>query len=443
MSDQLKQYYKGKSNKPELFEYDDKGHLIERNKSGEVIKTIELPTYRSVTLEELDELEKNRQTEIGLATKEYDEAYRELHQEYQKPERLDSAILRLNRKVMEADFRLQAARYPLQYVLKESGIEIRKINFSYPGEVRKFTYDIAFLKVSPYKLEEQYVRIGDVQDKPMVSVVEAKKAIASNIPVILFSDTNTNEYGFLSLDWAVEIQYNSTMYHSVKQALAAELAKRFNDNNNLSRIMLMESAEEVNYSVENVPGDKEENEVKWNEYMKTLIPEINMIKFTQYPELASRLIETKNAILGAYIVNDNLLGIGISMDDMKAKNPIEWSGQNILGKALMDIRELIVKKKMEEVMKKNTMKKPSIMKKPAIVKKVNVPGSSIIPNMSSIPKVQSVPVISQSIPVAPAVSVGPVVSSVVPAAAVAAPVSVAPVMKKPGIGMAKPGIEKK
>jgi len=50
-------------------------------------------------------------------------------------------------------------------------------------------------------------------------------------------------------------------------------------------------------------------------------------------------LETKTAVLGAYIPNDNLIGIGLSLDNIQSKNPINWTGQNLLGKALMDIRE--------------------------------------------------------------------------------------------------------
>jgi hypothetical protein len=69
--------------------------------------------------------------------------------------------------------------------------------------------------------------------------------------------------------------------------------------------------------------------------------DVNIAKYNQYPELAARLLETKNATLGAYIPDDNLIGIGLSIDNIQAKNPVNWTGQNLLGKALMDIRQKI------------------------------------------------------------------------------------------------------
>ena len=129
------------------------------------------------------------------------------------------------------------------------------------------------------------------------------------------------------------------MYNSAHQALAGEFAKAFNDQTGLQKIMIAETPDEVIYNLDDVPGDAEANEPKWNDLTKQLIYDINIAKFNQYPELTNRLLETKNATLGAYLPNDTLIGIGISLDNIQSKNPVNWTGQNILGKALIDIRE--------------------------------------------------------------------------------------------------------
>jgi len=102
--------------------------------------------------------------------------------------------------------------------------------------------------------------------------------------------------------------------------------------------MSAESADDIQYEIEDVPGDLEANKVKWNAEMKRLIADINHLKFTQYPELALRLLQTQESKLGAYLPDDTLLGIGISIDSVQSQNPINWTGQNLLGQTLMDIR---------------------------------------------------------------------------------------------------------
>jgi ribA/ribD-fused uncharacterized protein len=342
-TEELKKFYKAKAKKQDLYGYDDDGNLIELNKERTVIKTIALPSYRTPTYEEFDEMEKTRMEAIAIANKEYEGARRELRELSASPEAIDSEILRINRKVIEADIKLQAIRFPLHYVETMEGIPISKMDFDQPNEKRKYPYNFSILKERPFTLQEQYVRVGKVPEKPLISVAEAKAAIEarSGASVILFSEPDTNDYGFLSLKWAVQLEFNGTMYNSAHQAIAAEIAKRFNDQDNLQKIMITESPYEINYTVTNVPGDTEVNETKWNDLTKQLLYDVNIAKFNQYPELTARLLETKNATLGAYIPDDNLIGIGISLDNIQSQNPINWTGQNLLGKALMDIRQKI------------------------------------------------------------------------------------------------------
>ena len=336
-AEELKRFYKAKAKKPELFGYDADGNLVELNREGSVIKTYPLPNYRPPTYEELDEMESKRTEAIAIANKEFEDIRRELRN--LGPDTPDSDVLRVNRKVKEADVRLQAIRFPLQYIEIEDGIPINKIDFDKVFEKRKYPYSFLFLRERSFTLQEQYVRTGKAPIKPLVSVAEARAAkAAANIPVvILFEDPETNDYGFLSLKWTVEIEFNNTMYNSAKQAIAAELAKVFNDQESLQKIMIADTPEEVSYELDDVPG--EENQAKWNDNIKQLLYDVNIAKFNQYPELVTRLLETKTAVLGAYIPNDNLIGIGMSLDNIQSKNPINWTGQNLLGKALMDIRE--------------------------------------------------------------------------------------------------------
>lgn len=335
---ELKKYYKEKAKYPSRYDYDNDGNLIEKNKEGTVIKTIALPIYRPPTFEEHDEIEKIRKEKIAVATKDFEIARKELIDIINRSDVLDSDIVIANKKVSEADIQLQAVRFPLRYINIENGFNIKDLDFSKISEKRKYPFNIAILETRPFTLQEQYVRIGKVATKPLISVAEAKEMEDAIIPVILFEDPDTNDFGFLSLNWVVNIEFKGTKYHSAKQGVFAELAKSFNDTANLEKIMLTETPDEINYTLEDVPGDSTVNDTKWNATIKGLLYDINIIKFT-YPELKLRLLETKNALLGAYIPDDNILGIGISLDNIQSKNPINWTGQNLLGKSLMDIRQ--------------------------------------------------------------------------------------------------------
>ena len=421
-AEELKRFYKARAKKPELFSYDDDGNLVELNKEGSVIKTYSLPNYRPPTYEEMDEMESKRTEAIAIANKEFEDARRELRN--LGPDTPDSDVLRINRKVKEADVRLQTIRFPLHYIQEDFGIPINKIDFDKTFEKRKYPYTFYFLKERPFTLQDQYVRIGTAPIKPLISVAEAKAAAdAASVPVVvLFEDPQTNDYGFLSLKWAVEIEFNSTMYNSAKQAIAAELAKSFNDQENLQKIMLADTSEEVSYELDDVPGDETQNQAKWNENIKRLLYDVNIAKFNQYPELVTRLLETKTAVLGAYIPNDNLIGIGLSLDNIQSKNPINWTGQNLLGKALMDIRE-----KFRPAIIEQSVPQPIRRKKPSVA----AAAVAAVPVAATVPATATATV--AAVPVEAIKEVKEEVKEEVPVAAVAPVVPVVPVVPVAGI----------
>jgi len=359
--EELKRFYEGKEKRPNLYGYDEEGNLIEKNRQGEIIKTIPLPVYRFPTFEEYDTMEKHRTEEIAKASKEFNDARKRLRELIVDPDSMKSQIFLQNNKVVEADIRLQKVRFPLRYVemYPEKSIEIRKLDFNQPNEKRKYPYSIAMLETGPFPLQEQYVRTGVSPKKPLISVQQAKEQAMKGESVILFSEPDTNDYGFMSLSWVVDLDYNGTVYQSAKQAIYAEIAKSFQDQANLQILMSAENPDAIVYSVKDVPGDPDANEPKWNEQLNRLIYDINLIKFKQYPELAQRLLETQQANLGAYLPNDNQLGIGISLDNIQSKNPVHWTGSNLLGKALMDIRQQL-RSEQEAVMQQQVAapKKP-------------------------------------------------------------------------------------
>lgn len=421
-TDELKAFYKARAKKPDLFTYDAEGNLVELNKEGAVQKTIPLPEYRAPSLEEVDEMEKNRMAAIAVAQKEYTDAYKELQQLLTQEEVPKSEILRVNRKVKEADIKLLAIRFPLRFVEMLDNPLIRSIEFDKQSEKRKYQYEFFKLEERPFTLQEQYVRVGKAPIKPSVSVAEAKAAEDNAIKVILFAEPDTNDYGFLSLNWAVELEFNGTMYNSAKQALAAELAKGFNDEQNLQRIMTAESPQEITYQLSDVPGEADANEPKWNDLTKRLLYDINIVKFNQYPELAGRLLETKNAQLGAYIPDDNLLGIGISLDNVQSLNPVNWTGQNLLGKALMDIRQKIRSDQEMAAQQAAAEAKPVPRRKRPVA--APQPPSTVVPPPEAMPPPPSVP---EAVPPVAADAVQPPEVQEQPSGAVPRPIRRRPV----------------
>jgi len=391
--------------------YDEEGNLVTKNKEGSVEGVITLPTYVPPSLEDVEAMQEARKQQIEAASKAYDEAFDALHREYQRLDRSDSNIIQYTQRVIQADHQLQYARYPLRSIQKEDGIEIRRVDFHQLSETRKLPYPIARLEVSPFPLQDIYVRKG-----PASSVKAIGSSMASsNEPVVFIQDSDTNEYGFMALDWAVQLTVGGTAYHSAKQALVAERAKAFGDKELYQQAMEARTPAEV---PSNRSGQEEKQEekqerqdsVEWVNRTKQLLYDINEVKFRSYPELQTRLFETKQAILAAYLPNDLLLGIGLPIGDLRAKSPVHWTGQNLLGTVLMEIRKKLREEQDEKSIKKPRTR-PSIPKKTGPISisaaKASLAPASLPP--ASLPPASSAS--SASLPPAPLVKKRPILTA--------------------------------
>jgi hypothetical protein len=77
----------------------------------------------------------------------------------------------------------------------------------------------------------------------------------------------------------------------------------------------------------------------WNGIRQIVVYEGLMAKFSQNDRLKGLLLETGNAILAECAVKDRIWGIGLSMKDADRLDKTKWRGQNLLGYALMMVRE--------------------------------------------------------------------------------------------------------
>ena len=377
-SEELRRFYeeRSKQTKRDRFRIDKQGDLAEYDTKGTLVKTIVLPTYRPPTEPEIKDMEEERIANIAAANHAFEDARRSLYQALQDSTSSRSDILDLNRSVRDADILLQKARFPLRSVHSESRIKIKEIDFNQMQETRVFPYSIAFTEVRPFTLQQQYVRIGDI---PLPQVVSVAEALQANVPaetVILFSDQDMemSPYGFLALGWTVTIPFKEKMYKSARHAIFAELAREFNPER-ADAIQNAELSSDIRYTINDTEGGSAVNQMKWNMTLSRLIDEVNLVKFNQYNELAQRLMELPSPlIIGACEPNDTYMGIGLSIDNMKAKDKLAWTGENLLGKALMKIREIFIAKRTQ--LAEQSAKRPRKPRAPSAVSSTSVPGAT-------------------------------------------------------------------
>lgn len=82
-------------------------------------------------------------------------------------------------------------------------------------------------------------------------------------------------------------------------------------------------------------------EEKWNQHKYQFVLNANYAKFSQNQLLKDFLLSTGGKILVEASPYDKIWGIGMSASDENITNPSMWQGQNLLGLALMQVREFL------------------------------------------------------------------------------------------------------
>lgn len=77
----------------------------------------------------------------------------------------------------------------------------------------------------------------------------------------------------------------------------------------------------------------------WNDSRYQIVVGGNFAKFSQNPALAEFLLGTNDKLLVEASPVDKIWGIGLGAGDEAAQNPEKWRGLNLLGFALMEVRQ--------------------------------------------------------------------------------------------------------
>ncbi|HEX3789085.1 MAG TPA: NADAR family protein [Pseudonocardiaceae bacterium] len=81
------------------------------------------------------------------------------------------------------------------------------------------------------------------------------------------------------------------------------------------------------------------DEQRWADRCSELVEAGNLAKFGQHPELRDYLLDTGDRVLVEASPVDRVWGIGLAADDPRAADPTRWRGRNLLGFALMQVRD--------------------------------------------------------------------------------------------------------
>lgn len=79
----------------------------------------------------------------------------------------------------------------------------------------------------------------------------------------------------------------------------------------------------------------------WDEHRFPVVVAGNLAKFIQHPALRTFLLGTGQRVLVEASPRDRIWGIGLARQDLAAADPARWRGLNLLGFALMEVRDAL------------------------------------------------------------------------------------------------------
>lgn len=133
-----------------------------------------------------------------------------------------------------------------------------------------------------------------------------------------------------------EFQENGIGFKTAEHYMMAGKAKLFNDDEILEQIVKAETPNQAKSLGRKV---KNFDPKIWNEHKYEIVKEGNLLKFSQNEKFKEFLISTNDKILVEASPYDTIWGIGMLESDPKAENPSQWNGENLLGFALMEVRD--------------------------------------------------------------------------------------------------------
>ena len=154
--------------------------------------------------------------------------------------------------------------------------------------------------------------------------------------VFFFHENEEN--GILSNWYPCHFFMDGREYVHTEQYMMAMKALLFKDEEIFAEIM----KEKDPYKCKNL-GKKVRNfDGKiWDENKERIMYEGNLAKYLENGELKEFLLSTGDKILAEASPYDSIWGIGMRVKDKDICDMNKWKGENLLGKALMKVREAL------------------------------------------------------------------------------------------------------
>lgn len=136
--------------------------------------------------------------------------------------------------------------------------------------------------------------------------------------------------------WIGEFWSDFHNYCCMEQFMMEQKAALFGDEEIRQQILECRDPRQIQALGRKVRGF---DQTLWDRAKYSIVLNGNWCKFSQSRDLRDFLLSTGDSVLVEASPYDAIWGIRLSADSPDAQNPLKWRGQNLLGFALMEVRD--------------------------------------------------------------------------------------------------------
>ncbi|RYU94642.1 NADAR family protein [Emticicia agri] len=136
--------------------------------------------------------------------------------------------------------------------------------------------------------------------------------------------------------WLSAFTVEGVTYATAEHWMMAKKALLFEDKETLHKILSAKSPAEAKKLGRKVKNYQDE---VWLANRYAIVKEGNLHKFSQNQALKDFLLNTADRVIVEASPVDSIWGIGMATDHKDIENPEKWKGLNLLGFALMEVRD--------------------------------------------------------------------------------------------------------
>jgi predicted NAD-dependent protein-ADP-ribosyltransferase YbiA (DUF1768 family) len=314
-------------------------------KTGDLVSTIPMYYYRSLTKEEFDVMDKLRIDAI-VALEELIDIQKGLlrtaYDEY-KATKDSEVYMQINNEIKDLELQKTFIRSPIRETKIIDSIETRRVNFEQLHEVRKMQ-DIQFTITRDFplwKLHGKYTdskEVLEVAEQESVTLLPGEVFLRNGKIARIFNDIN-NENPSLSIFIQRDFVYGEVKYSSPYQAFEAIRLLELGYEDLHNDIIKTRGTRLIKMIGKKINKALQDTEVIWRDILLNF--------YQQNEDLLKELLATNNDILVFANSIPYLGGIGINAGTDEVLDTTLWKNikidtlmltPNIVGKILMDLR---------------------------------------------------------------------------------------------------------